>query len=209
MVTLGQFDSKTQIQKAKRWYWWLWLSPLITVPLFIFFLLSDPGYALVCRGAWRNCNWHLISRLTNLLAILGSAFPHLILLIPARNKENKFIRWHGRQMLLLASVRTAIPITFGLILGDAISALLFIPVLIAFWFFSTLWGHRQAGRGDCSLMRRASYGKQPPSIQELDPIIDLEQLTNSLVKTIRFSHDQKKRRQALAKLEELGMAEPL
>jgi hypothetical protein len=97
-----------------------------------------------------------------LIAVLGSALWHLILLLPALNKESEFVRWHGRQALLLAGVRTVVPLVLGGVFGFELDwwggyyefrALSSVPILVLVWFFGTLWGQRQATRGDCSLMR--------------------------------------------------------
>jgi hypothetical protein len=185
-------------QTAQNWYWWLWLSPLLTIPtlLFLFLLL-----------------WFMdLEDLGALIAVLGSALWHLVLLIPALNKEHPFVHWHGRQALLLAGVRTAVPLVLGLALFDALieAMLVAIPVLIVIWFSGTLWGQRQAARGDCSLMRwfdqegllstpRAANVKTQAG----------EQGAEALVKIIRFSCDLEERRSALAELESRGMVEDL
>jgi len=87
------------------------------------------------------------------LAVLGSALPHLILLVPALNKKSAFVRWHGRQALLLAAVRTVVPLAFVAAFGSGGLALLAVPILIVVWAVGTLIGQRQAARGLCTLMR--------------------------------------------------------
>ena len=190
-------------RKARNWYWWLWLSPLVTIPtltilMLMFSLFYGPGRGLIC------------------IAVLGSALWHLILLFPALNKKSEFVRWHGRQALFLAGVRTAVPLVFGLVFGAEDEALLFIPVLIAVWFFGTLWGQLQAARGKCSLMRwfgraealssrvRAEEPAQiPTQTEKLDPEVE------ALVDIIRFSRDPHQRGKALRELQQRGMVEPL
>lgn len=155
-----------EIITAKNWYRWLWLSPLLTIPTLIYILVSDPGYGLICGGNWRNCDYDLEMLVTGLFAILGSALWHLVLLIPALNKQNRFVRWHGRQALLLAGIRTAIPVAFLIL--DFVNGMYVeisiwsVPVLIVFWFFGTRWGKGQAKRGDCALMRWTGHGAGLP-----------------------------------------------
>jgi len=184
-------------RKARNWYWWLWLSPLVTIPtltilMLIFSLFYDPGRKLIC------------------IAVLGSALWHLILLFPALNKKSEFVRWHGRQALFLAGVRTAVPLVFGLVFGAEDEALLFIPVLIAVWFFGTLWGQLQAARGKCSLMRWFGRAEALPSrVRAEEPAQARKLDSEALVDIIRYSRDPEQRRKALAELEKLGMVEPL
>ncbi len=159
-----------EVLTAKKWYRWLWLSPLLTIPTLIFvFIRLDffPGEALerlICGQGWRGnlCRFYLPEWLRFTVAILVSALCHLILLVPALNRQSEFVRWHGRQALLLAGVRTAIPAAFLIYsmvewYGDIVVLLWSIPVLIPVWFFGTLWGQRQAARGECALMRLTGH----------------------------------------------------
>ena len=154
-----------EVLTAKKWYRWLWLSPLLTIPTLLLLVFNDPGYRLICGSNWLNCDHYLSELVTALIAIISPALWHLVLLIPALDKHNGFVRWHGRQALLLAGIRTAIPMAFlfydfidgfdGIILWS-------IPVLIAVWLFGTLWGQGQAKRGDCALMRWTGHGQGLP-----------------------------------------------
>jgi len=208
---------------ARNWYWWLWLSPLITVPslilltLFIIFFY-DPGAELVCGGNWRNCNHAMAGRIDILIIVFASALCHLILLIPASNKKNPFVRWHGRQALLLAGLRTAVPLAFGLIFGFDDVTLGFIPVLIAVWFFGTLWGQLQAARGKCTLMH---WFGQAEALPTRKPVAKSAQIVKpkpvqitmpdpeTLINTIRHNHNPEQRNKALLELEKLGLVETL
>jgi len=198
-------------RKARNWYWWLWLSPLLTVPTLAFFLLQEPGYDLVCRGTWGSCDWGAAERATVLVAVLASALWHLVLLIPALNKEHPFVRWHGRQALLLAVVRTAVPLGFGLAFGlYDYGALLFIPVQIVVWFAGTLWGQLQAARGRCSLMRWLGQGEMLASLQRADEEAEpADPEVEALMAVIQSSHDVEARRRATVQLKKLGKVEPL
>ncbi len=156
---------------APTLYRWLWLSPLVTVPTMMLLALSfsffyDPGFQMIWDGvSWYHPDWDLAKKGSTLIPFLGASLWHLILLFPALNKKSEFIRWHGWQALLLAGVRTAVPLVFGLAFGfqfvlfgfnlgfEFETSLLFVPALIPIWLFGTLWYQRQAARGDCSLMR--------------------------------------------------------
>ena len=164
---------------ARNWYWWLWLSPLVTALTLAWFatLYQEPAVTP--------------------LSVLGSSLWHLILLFPTFNRKSEFVRWHGRQALLLAGVRTVVPLGFVFGFGTDDPALISIPVLIAVWFFGTLWGQRQAARGKCGLMRW--FGRADAQPSHVDALVDV----------IRFSRDPEERDKALAKLQELGMVEPL
>jgi hypothetical protein len=158
------------------------------------------------------CDWAAY-RLIPLIAILGSALWHLVLLIPALNKEHPFIRWHGRQALLLAGVRTAVavPLAHEMAFPTVdFEGYLIIVVLIVIWLGGTLWGQRQAARGDCSLMRwfgRAEALPRPEPAEEPAQVAELD--TEALVDVIRHSSDPEERLQALAELEKRGMVDSL
>ncbi|MCJ7702696.1 MAG: hypothetical protein MUO62_14015 [Anaerolineales bacterium] len=199
-----------EIKKARNWYWWLWLSPAVTVPTVIGLNFSDVEYVvrdIVCPGV--KCSYILRYTIPIVTLLFISALWHLILLIPALNKENKFVRWHGRQALMLAGLRTIVPI--GLVLWVGNDGLLpAIPILIVIWIFGTLWGQLQAARGDCSLMRW--FGLEIP--QPLtEPVAEADPLTtedpNELVEVIRFSTDVNERRNALSELKRFGLVENL
>jgi hypothetical protein len=199
-------------KKARNWYWWLWLSPLVTIPTLAFSLSQEIGYDLVCRGGWQRCNWAAAERVTILIAVLVSALWHLILLRPVRNKEYPFVQWHGRQALLLAAVRTVIPLVFGLGFGLDGGALLVIPVQIVVWFGGTLWGQLQAARGKCSLMRWLGQEELLLSLQQADtqaPAVEEDENVRTLIEIVRFSRDPAQRQKALEELAKRGMVEAL
>lgn len=203
-------NSRMEGQRARNWYWWLWLSPLVTIPTLAFVLAQDIGYDLVCPGMSRSCNWDVAERVTILIAILASALWHLVLLIPALNREHPFVRWHGRQALLLAGVRTAVPLGFGLAFGLDYGALLFIPVQIAVWFAGTLWGQLQAARGKCSLMRWFGQEQLSASLQRAgEAARPADSDVEALMAAIQSSQNAGVRRRATEQLKKLGMVEPL
>jgi hypothetical protein len=191
-------------KRASNVYRWLWWSPLLTVPTFLILSVNDPGYVLVCGDSYMYCDWRTAERVNGLIGVLGSALWHLVLLIPARNKENAFVRWHGRQALQLALIRTAIPLGLILLISDKdIGFTVSVPFLLIFWFSRTRWGQKQAEMGDCSLARSFGYEDDLPGPEEAKEDVE------SLIEIIRFSHDEEARGNALMKLKELGLVEDL
>jgi len=153
-----------EIVAAKKIYRWLWLSPFLTVPSIVFLVFNEPGYELICGGNWRGCDSSLSQLVTGLFAVLGSGLWHLVLLPSAFNTKSEFVRWHGRQALLLAGIRTAVAlgILFFYINGYYQILGLSLLILIVIWFFGTMVGQGQAASGECSLMRRAGHGAGLP-----------------------------------------------
>ncbi len=200
---------------ARKVYTWLWWSPLLTVPTLFILVSNEIGNEMVCSGRqYFDCDWDTAERVTLVIAVLGSALWHLFLLGSARSKESAFIRWHGRQALVLAGVRTVVPLAFVLTFGFWYETLLFIPILLVIWFFGTLWGQNQAQRGDCSLARWFGHGDVLPepeatvaALPKSSQLVDED--VKSLIETIRFSRNQEERDKALMKLKELGMVEEL
>ena len=195
------------IRRACNWYKWLWLSPLLTLPTLYILYNAGFGYELVCSGRGA-CNWWAVGRLNISVGVLASALWHLVLLVPARDREHPFVHWHGRQALLLAGVRTAVPLVFGLAFGVQFATLLFIPVTLAIWFVGTRWGQRQAARGECSLMRRCGHGGLLDSLRSADRQMQMQAMEpDALVEIIRQGGDPELRRAALEQADRLGMVE--
>ena len=199
-------------KRARNWYWWLWVSPLLTAPTLALLngLATELLRALVgpSRSAIGEASDYTIETAAILVAVLGSAAWHLILLVPARDKQYALVRWHGRQALLLAGVRTAVPAVLSLFIAGY-GPLLAIPILLVVWFGGTLWGQLQAGRGKCSLMQMFGQ-KALPAHHEADGDIRAEKReTQALIETVRFSCDPEERRRAIAELSRRGMVEAL
>jgi len=195
---------------ASNWYLWLWLSPLLTIPTLVFIYISvDPVLmGLICPDGYSNCDFQLYQKAAMLAAVLGSSLWHLVLLIPSLERKNEFVRWHGRQMFVLAGIRTAVPVVLILKFEDFEGLLISAVVLIIVWLVGNLWGQNQAKRGDCSLMRWTGRQELLPGPQ-VEVKQDLEQEINDLMKTLRFSKDGFKRSKALAELQTLGLVEDL
>jgi hypothetical protein len=149
------------------------------------------------------------SRESALIAVLVSALPHLILLIPALAAKSAFVRWHGRQALLLAGVQTVVPLVFGLAFGDTALEYLF-SVLLLVWLFGTLLGQQQAARGDCSLARWAGRADVLPAPEPTGkPVQATGPDPVALIDIIRYSQNPQERSMALSELEKMGRVEPL
>jgi hypothetical protein len=202
-----------EIQIARKWYRWLWFSPFLTIPtlLIIYFLVDSLVYALVCPRGFQSCTYDYQGRflITAPIAVLGSALWHLFLLIPALNKKDNYVRWHGRQAFLLAGLRTAIPLASIFIFGGN-EAFYTLIIMIPLWLFGTLWGQRQAASGDCSLMRwtgRADLLPGPP--EKPRNFIDEEKSSEELENTFFSSIDPQERQAALEELKTRGLIESL
>ena len=194
--------------RASTWYLWMWLSPFLTIPtlVFIYLNLQSMSYDLICPNGYSNCNYDLVFKVEVLAALLGSSMWHLVLLIPSLDRKEEFVRWHGRQMFILAGIRTAVPVILVLAIGDFPSLLISMVALIIVWLAGNLWGQNQAKRGDCSLMRWTGREELLPGPQaEIKK--DLDKEINDLMKTLRFSKDEIRRSHALSELQKLGLVE--
>jgi hypothetical protein len=150
---------------ARNWYWWLWLSPLITIPTFFF--LAEVVFWEGPRSLIFVVDYRL-GRRAYLLALLVTSLWHLILLVPALNAKSEFVRWHGRQALLLAGVRTAVPLLFVLAFGRSWRLAWGLPILVAVWFSGMLLSQREAARGLCGLMRWFGRAEAQPAYKRAE-----------------------------------------
>ncbi len=186
-----------EIKTAQKWYRWLWLSPILTLPTWgIFYIIFYSNSRTSLSGS--------------ILPVLISGMWHLILLKPATDKTSKFVRWHGRQALLLAGIRTFLPIIF--IYRDDNGFLDAIPFIGIIWFVGTLFSQLQARNGYCFLWRW--FGKTDSNTfpyLSLEPVQEINQSHNknpdALVEIIRFNPDPDQRRMALEELKKLELVE--
>ena len=208
-------ENREERRTARNWYWWLWLSPLLTIPtLFVLVDTFTPFYEgwascvvshYSCGGhPVYACDWERADRILYLVAITGSSLWHLILLIPALGGGTRFVRLHGWQALLLAAARTAIPFVGFVIFGADSSGFVVIQIflLLIVWFVGTLWGQLQTSR-KCTLMRL--FGCQP----ELSPTpaaAHPPDSTEALLDVICYSDDPNERHRAAEELIRRGMA---
>ena len=196
-----------EIKTARNWYWWLWLSPLLTLPT-LGLIISNELYS---SGTSNTQIFYT--------GVFVSALWHLILLIPARNPSSKFIRWHGWQALTIAGIRT-ITAFLVVLLGNSDGSVIVIIFMILVWFFGTIFGMVQASRGACILW--CWFGNQdmgpllepkPEPEPKSEPVKTwdefLEQDVDALVEIIRFNTDPEQRQTALKKLHQLGLVESL
>lgn len=181
-------------KKARNWYWWTWLSPLLTIPTLVFIALAS--YFILDFNELPAA----------ILATIVSAAWHLFLLIPLNNKESSFVRWHGKQMLALAGLQiiTLFSLLLSLVYDE--SLIIIAGVIGLTWFFGTLFGQFQAARGDCSLMRWFGHEDELKALAtetQVDEAAGLD--SDAMVDIIRFSRDSEERRKALKELDSLGM----
>lgn len=143
---------KREQELAKRVYKWLKSSPLFTVVTF--FIIYYMGLSEIFCGSYA-CNYDTTQFIDAVFGVLGSALWHLTLLQYVNNKESDLVHWHGAQALLIAGVRTLIPLlslVIGFFLGsiDLSCSLSFIGLFII-WAIVPQWGNRQVERGECIL----------------------------------------------------------
>ncbi len=177
-----------EIHSAMDCYRWLWRSPLLTVPTVSVLgsIILTLNGRLSCSPDCPNSTLRLAHMVGYSVAILGSGMWHLTLLRAATHRQSAFVRWHGRQALILAGVRTAIPLGFFFadffaqeyaypdlyLISAVFGAWMFgeipygildvILALVAVWLFGTGWGQQQAARGDCALMHWTGQGAGLP-----------------------------------------------
>lgn len=202
----------TEINTAKKIYKWLWLSPFLTIPTLLYIYEGvDPGFMLICGGTYKNCDYSLTYSISWTSGVLISALWHLLFLSSAWNGEHEFVRWHGRQALLLAGIRTLVALVFAFVIIDSTLA---ISVLILIWLIGTIWGQNQAAKGDCSLMHWAGHGENLPIKTVAVSTTNIPHDENTthieeLVDIIRFNRNSEQRQTALAELETLGLVESI
>jgi hypothetical protein len=202
-------DFSQEFKRAQSWYWWLWLSPTVTIPtLVIIYLIGwNRGLShLICPS--RSCPSLLENSIPIIFLILISGLWHLVLLIPARSKDSAFVRGHGFQMLFLAGIRTLIPILSVLNTGEEEGLIYSIPFLIGIWLIGNSVGQRQAARGENGFLvwlRKESRLSGQKAEVDLTPSGDQD--LESLKEIIRFSQDQQERGAARNALISLGLVE--
>jgi hypothetical protein len=137
---LNQLKMKHIEKSARGVYRWLWRSPLLTIPTLALLLFAD---------------------VTISIAVLASALWHLLLLRQALAKH-PYVRWHGRQGLLLAGLRTAFSLGYALLFYSEGSLMTAIWILSTIWLAGNIWGQNQVARGDCWLMGVSGQGEGLP-----------------------------------------------
>lgn len=134
---------------ARRVYWWLLLSPFVTVPCFGSQVLTLHWSATVGNRVW---------------AALVPLIFHIPLLFGLRS-SSRFVQRHTQQAFILIALRAGMA-TISVNLGpyplDGVGLWLYFFGNGALWLLGSLWGLRQATRGDCWLMRRRGEGGELP-----------------------------------------------
>jgi hypothetical protein len=127
---------------AKAAYNWLQVSPVVTVFTLFIITAMDPAQ-YICGDYWNwestsRCGYQFAENLNYAFGILGSSLWHLVLLQYVNNKDSEFVRKHGRQALIYAGIRTAVPlgaVVFSSLTGDSgIFSCLAIGILLILWF---------------------------------------------------------------------------
>ena len=140
-------EISVEIKTARNWYWWLWLSPLLTLPTLLTILFESLWYETTTPSQ-------------AVTGVLISGAWHLILIKPTTHKTSRFVRWHGWQALVLAGVRTTIALLIGII-SASIAQTFLILGLVAIWFGGTLAFQLEANQGYCTLWRWFGRKDQP------------------------------------------------
>jgi len=131
---------------ARRVYWWLLLSPFVTVPCFGSQVLTLYSATVGER----------------VLAALVPLIFHIPLLFGLLSRS-RFVQRHTQQAFILIGLRAsmaAISLNLGRDPSDGLWLWFFGNG--ALWLFGSLWGLNQATRGDCWLMRRRGEGEELP-----------------------------------------------
>jgi len=172
-MTLDQTPSNTappdvvaQVRRAKSLYAWLWVSPVLTLPTLLFLTSISLFHSSTYPSAYDPSavlQQRIFAVVAASAAVLGSGLWHLILLFWALDQRSEFVRWHGRQALLLAGARTALALVVAVLisLDQGTAATLTSLILLALWLVGNLWGRGQATAGECSLMRWTGHTPSP------------------------------------------------
>src|SRR3990172_434110 len=125
---------QAKAERGVKWvYWWLFWSPLITVPCM--------GVNL--SNAYRPADY--------MWSILWSTLPHLILLLGLLSPY-RYAQRHMQQALMLVGLRALLTaFIFGLSRGEAWG--FWVITNGALWLWGTFAGLGQVRRGECWLMR--------------------------------------------------------
>jgi hypothetical protein len=127
---------------AKAAYNWLRASPVVTL-LTLFMIVSMDIAQYICGDYWSwesvsRCDYQIAENINFAFGVLGSALWHLVLLQYANNKDSEFVRKHGRQALVYAGIRTAVPlgaVVLNFLTGESgLFSCLAIGTLLILWF---------------------------------------------------------------------------
>ncbi len=191
---------------ARNRYIWLWVAPFITIPsLIAIVFILDSLYIPFWNFSYRDKEI-----IIGILAPLIGALWYLILLIPTKNNKSDFVRWHTKQALAIAGIQTTIPILFIVYYGFDLEAIFFIPVLLVFWFFSTLLGQIEASKGNCTLRKWLEKKTAvPDNINHLNSNKFSHLDPDSLIEIIRISKNNEERKSAFLMLSKINLVETM
>ena len=152
---IGNNEKKT----ARRAYTWLFLSPLLTVPVFILGL--DNAYG-------GSTNEGVVA------ALLPLVF-HLPLLAGLTSKS-VFVYRHTQQSILLMALRAGLAALVASSQYPEDGLWLFLLGNGGLWLFGSIWGWTQVNRGACWLMQRRGERIERPAgeVGNFPPQIHLE-----------------------------------
>lgn len=153
----GESEKKT----ARRVYTWLFLSPLLTVPVFIVTLITAYDSSTERR----------------VLAALLPLILHIPLLAGLTSK-NGFVYRHTQQGILLMALRAGTA-SLAAINFDSVGILLYLAGNGGLWLLGSILGWNQVNHGECWLMRRKgetleTITAEPGSAGNLAPAVHLQ-----------------------------------
>lgn len=141
----NKMERMNEKQSARGPYLWLRVSPLLTVFTFYVVMSLQPG-DLFCGNIY-YCNYNSSLMISAICGVLISALWHLLLLQYVRSDRSELVRKHGRQALIYAGIRTAVPLAvifFDLLTKAGGSlACWTIPILVILWLTNSSSGLQQ------------------------------------------------------------------
>lgn len=147
----GKYEGEIKMERMKEKqlargpYVWLRVSPLLTVPTFYGVMSLELGY-IFCANI-THCTYDTALMINAICGVLISALWHLLLLQYVRSDKSELVRKHGRQALIYAGIRTAIPLAvifFDLLTGaGGTLACWTIPILTILWLVNSNSGLKQ------------------------------------------------------------------
>jgi hypothetical protein len=132
-------------QLARGPYQWLRVSPLLTVFTFCVVMSLELG-DLFCGNIY-YCKDNSSLMISAICGVLISALWHLLLLQYIRSDRSELVRKHGKQALIYAGGRTAVPLAIIFLdllagLGGSLACWT-IPILIILWLTNSSSGLQQ------------------------------------------------------------------
>jgi hypothetical protein len=142
-----KLDWQAERRSARRVYWWLLLSPFVTVPCFAWQIMSI--YPLPTLGE-------------RLSAAFVPLLFHIVLLVWLTDKR-LFVKRHAQQAAMLVALRAgwaAISLNLAEDPSDGLACFALANGLL--WLAGSAWGMGQVNAGNCWLMRRLGESDDLP-----------------------------------------------